>query len=405
MHLTDIISEAKVSILSHRLRYILTILGVVIGVMAVVIMIAVGETVDHHINNHFSDLGTNTIMVRAGAATRGNVHVGTVTTLTIDDAEYISALPGIQSITPAQMASAQLVYGNKNIHSVIIGAYPDYRDVLSTQIQYGRFIDDIDIRNHTLHAIIGPRAAEELGLPQNSVGYTLRIKNIPFTIIGVMRPRGDTALGSMDDMVIVPLGTLKRRINGDSFINSIPVIGIRLFPYADNDIVIEQIKTILRMRHRLRDNDADDFQIFDMRQIMESLNRITGNMKILIITVASVSLLVGAIGIMNMMLVAVVERRREIGIRRAVGACARHIAFQFLMESVFISSCGAVIGLILGIGITQFVGRIILGMYVPFSFIAIIVSGAIAITCGIASGIFPAMRAADLSPIDCMRRE
>ncbi len=405
MYLRDILSESCISITTNKLRTILTMLGVVIGICAVVIMIAAGQTVEHKIISHFSDLGTNTIMLRARATERGGIKSGHRMTLTTDDIAEIAKLPGVAAITPAQMGMVRLVHGNQNLYVAAVGAYPDYKSVLNIDTEYGDFFNMDDVQNSRSVAIIGPRALYELGMPENSTGKTIRINNMPFTIIGTTKTKGDTALGSQDDMIIIPLSTFKKRLVGDEFPNSVPVAGIRLTDNADNNLIIEQITSILRMRHKLRDSDPDDFQFFDMKQIMESLNSVVGNMQILIIAVAAISLIVGGIGIMNMMLASVTERTREIGIRKSIGACEKYIIIQFLTESVLISLTGGLIGLILGISIAHGVGRGILHFYVPFSIWPIVVSLFVSVCVGIFSGILPAIRASKLNPIDCMRHE
>ncbi len=405
MSINDILKESWLSISGNKIRSFLTVLGIIIGVMAVVIMVAVGETVQHQITDQFSSLGTNTIMIRAGAAQSAGVRTGNRQTLTIDDAQFIAKLPDVMAITPVQPGSAQVIYGNKNWGTSMMGVYPDYTTVQNIEIEYGTFFDMSAVRNASTYAVVGPETAEELGLPQNPVGEVIRIQNIPVTIIGVTKAKGDSAMGSQDDMVIVPITTLKKRLQGSRFPNSVNMIALKLYPESDNALAIEQITTLLRQRHRLKDDVVDDFQIMDMKQIMETMNTVTGYLKLLLIAIAAVSLLVGAIGIMNMMLVSVAERTREIGIRKAIGARERHIIIQFLAESIMISFLGSMIGLILGVGLAQGVGRGILGYNVPFSIWPVILSVSVAVIVGLSSGVMPAMKAAKLNPIDSLRYE
>ena len=405
MSINDILKESWLSISGNKIRSFLTVLGIIIGVMAVVIMVAVGETVQHQITDQFSSLGTNTIMIRAGAAQSAGVRTGNRQTLTIDDAQFIAKLPDVMAITPVQPGSAQVIYGNKNWGTSIMGVYPDYTTVQNIEIEYGTFFDMSAVRNASTYAVVGPETAEELGLPQNPVGEVIRIQNTPVTIIGVTKAKGDSAMGSQDDMVIVPITTLKKRLQGSRFPNSVNMIALKLYPESDNALAIEQITTLLRQRHRLKDDVVDDFQIMDMKQIMETMNTVTGYLKLLLIAIAAVSLLVGAIGIMNMMLVSVAERTREIGIRKAIGARERHIIIQFLAESIMISFLGSMIGLILGVGLAQGVGRGILGYNVPFSIWPVVLSVSVAVIVGLSSGVMPAMKAAKLNPIDSLRYE
>ena len=405
MTIGDILKESWISISGNKLRSFLTVLGIIIGVMAVVIMVAVGETVQKSITDQFSSLGTNTIVVRAGAARTGGVRTGNRQTLTITDGEQIKRLPDVMALTPAQMGSAQVIYGNKNWATMILGTYPDYATIQDIDVEYGTFFDMTAVKNAATYAVIGPDTAMELGLPENPVGEIIRIQNMPFVIVGVMRARGDSAFGSQDDMVIIPVTTLKKRLQGSKFPDAVTMIALKIFPDADNNVVIEQITSLLRQRHRIKDGDEDDFQITDMKQIMETMDTVTGYLKLLLIAIAAVSLLVGSIGIMNMMLTSVAERTREIGVRKAIGARERVIIIQFLSESVMISFIGSMIGLALGVGLSQGVGRFILHYNVPFSFWPVILSVGVAIVVGLASGVMPAIKAAKLNPIDSLRYE
>ena len=401
----DIAHESWLSISGNKMRSFLTVLGIVIGITAVVIMVAVGETVQQSINDQFSSLGTNTIVIRAGAARNRGVRTGNRQTLTITDTDQIKRLSDVMYITPAQMGSAQVIYGNKNWSTMILGAYPDYLSIQDIEMEYGTPFDMNAVKNAAAYAVIGPETAYELGLPENPVGEFIRIGHIPFVVVGVMKARGDSAFGSQDDMIIIPITTLKKRLQGSKFPDAVTMIALKIFPDANNNVVIEQITSLLRQRHRLKDIDEDDFQITDMKQIMETMDTVTGYLKLLLIAIAAVSLLVGSIGIMNMMLVSVAERTREIGVRKAIGARERVIIIQFLSESVMISFIGSMIGLVLGVGLSQGVGRFILHYDVPFSFWPVILSMTVAVVVGLASGVMPAIKAAKLNPIDSLRYE
>lgn len=405
MTFNDILKESWLSISGNKLRSFLTVLGIVIGVMAVVIMVAVGETVQQSITDQFSSLGTNTIVIRAGAAQTAGVRSGNKQTLTMDDAEYLARLPDVAAVTPMQNGSAQVVYGNKNWATSMVGAYPAYQIVQNVEMEYGTFFDANAVKNASTYAVIGPDTLEELGMPKNSVGQIIRVQNTPFVIIGVTKAKGDSMMGSQDDMIIIPVTTLKKRLQGSRFPQSVQSIMLKLYQDADNNIATSQITSILRQRHKLKDTDDDDFQITDMKQVMETMDTVTGYLKLLLVAIAAVSLLVGSIGIMNMMLVSVAERTREIGVRKAIGAREKSIIIQFLSESVLISFIGSMAGLILGVGLAQGVGRFILGYNVPFSIWPVVLSVSVAVVVGLASGVFPAIKAAKLNPIDSLRYE
>lgn len=405
MTLNDILKESWLSISGNKLRSFLTVLGIIIGVMAVVIMVAVGETVQQSITDQFSSLGTNTIVIRAGAARSGGVRMGNRQTLTLSDAEQIGKLPDVSAVTPAQTAGAQVIYGNQNWATSMVGVYPDYVTVQNIEMEYGTFFDQMAVKNASTYAVIGPTTAKELGMPENPVGEIIRIQNTPFVIIGVTNEKGDSAMGSQDDMVIIPITTLKKRLQGSRFPEAVSMIAMKLYQDADNAVVTDQVTSLLRQRHKIKDGDENDFQVTDMKQIMETMNTVTGYLKLLLVAIAAVSLLVGSIGIMNMMLVSVAERTREIGVRKAIGARERVIIIQFLSESVLISFIGSMFGLVIGVGLSQGVGRFILEYNVPFSIWPVILSVTVAIVVGLASGVMPAIKAAKLNPIDSLRYE
>lgn len=287
----------------------------------------------------------------------------------------------------------------------MIGAYPDYMTVQNIEMEYGVFFDQSAVRNGSTYAVIGPKTAEELEMPKNPVGEVIRIQNTPFVIIGMTKERGDSAMGSQDDMLIIPISTMKKRLQGSRFPDSVNMITLKVYADADNVLVTDQITTLLRDRHKLKDSDVDDFQIMDMKQVLETMNTVTGYMKLLLIAIAGVSLLVGSIGIMNMMLVSVAERTREIGIRKAIGAREKNIIIQFLSESILISFIGSMFGLIIGVGLSQGVGRFIMHYDVPFSAWPVVLSVSVAIVVGLSSGVMPAIKAAKLNPIDSLRYE
>ncbi|MDR2685166.1 MAG: ABC transporter permease [Rickettsiales bacterium] len=401
----DIFKESWISITGNKMRSFLTVLGIIIGVMAVVIMVAVGETVQKQIDDQFSSLGSNTIIIRPAMVQSAGVRSGNRRTLTIQDAEVIRRLPDIAAITPQDQSGAQVVFGNKNWSTTMSGVWPDWVAVQGAEIDKGTFFEMSAVRSALTQAVLGPKVVEELEMGKDPIGQVIRISGVPFVVSGVLKARGEGMGGNSDDTIVVPITTLKKRFGGRWFQDSVSAIALKVAAGGDNDVVIEQITDILRDRHKLKEGVADDFSIMNMKQIMETMNTVTGFMKMLLIAIASVSLLVGSIGIMNMMLVSVMERTREIGIRKAIGAKERHIMIQFLSESILISSIGSFTGLVLGVGLAQGIGRFVLGFPVPISLWSVILSVIVALAVGIVSGVFPAMKATKLNPIDSLRYE
>lgn len=405
MTFNDILKESWLSISGNKIRSFLTILGIIIGVLAVVVMVTVGETVQRQIDDQFSALGTNTIIIRAGAAQTGGVRTTSgMQTLKISDAEALGQLPEVEYASPTRQTGMQVIFGNRNWGTTVVGAYPAYQYIQNIEIEQGAFFDWSAVRNASTHAVIGPRVAKELEMGPSPVGQIIRVGNVPLVVIGLTKEKGE-GMGSSDDMIFVPITTLQKRISSWRFPDAVPTVMLKLRADADNNYATEQITMLLRERHKLKDDQRDDFQITDMKQVMETLNTIAGFMKMLLISIASVSLLVGSIGIMNMMLVSVAERTREIGIRKAIGAKESDIIVQFMSESILISFIGSMIGLVLGIGLSQLVVPSLMNYPATISMWAVALSVIVALVVGFASGVFPAIKAAKLNPIDSLRYE
>jgi len=405
MTFSDIFKESWLSISSNKIRSFLTVLGIIIGVMAVVIMMSVGDAVQKQITGQFAALGTNTIMIRAGAITQGGVRQGISQNLTIQGAEALGRLPDVEYITPLRMIGATVISGNRNWSTQLVGVHPSYQIIQNIEMEHGTFFDQSAVRNASTHIVVGPTVAKELEMGEDPVGQIVRINGVPLVVIGVTREQGGAGMMNSDDMVFVPLTTMQRRITSSRFPDSVPQVVLRLRDGADNALVVEQITQLLRERHRLKEDQRDDFTITDMKQIMETMNTVTGFLRLLLMAIASVSLLVGSIGIMNMMLVSVAERTREIGIRKAIGARESHITIQFLSESVMISFIGSMAGFLLGLILSQTVLPKVMDMSVPLSIWSVVLSIAVAVVVGIASGVMPARKAAKLNPIDSLRHE
>jgi len=404
MSFNDILKESWLSISGNKVRSFLTVLGIIIGVMAVVIMMSVGDAVQKQITDQFNALGTNTIIIRAGAAQSAGVRTsGFVQTLKIADVDALRMLPDVDQITPLRSAGGTILFGNKNWSTSAVGAYPAYQAIQNIEMGHGTFCDYSSVRNAATHVVLGPTVAKELDMGEDPVGQIVRMNGVPLVVVGVTREQGGMA--NADDTIFMPITTMQKRVMGSRFPESVPQIVLKLREGADNALAVEQITQMLRERHKLKEHDRDDFQITDMKQVMETMSTVTGFLKMLLMAIASVSLLVGSIGIMNMMLVSVAERTREIGIRKAIGARESHITTQFLSESVMISFIGSMVGFLLGLILSQTVLPAVMNMSVPLSVWSVVLSVAVAVVVGVASGVMPARKAAKLNPIDSLRHE
>lgn len=401
----SILKEAWISMSSQKLRSFLTTLGIIIGVSAVVMMVAAGKTVEQIIENSLSSIGTNLIVVLPGAANNSGVRMGlgSTPTLTRTDADAIAQLPHVEQVAPVVTGGAQIVSDTDNWSTGIIGTTNQYLTASNWDVDYGRSFTDSDIRSAENVALIGQTVAHELFNNRDPVGRVIRINNIPFQIIGLLSEKGQSLNGSdQDDIVVVPLTTARQRITGSVFPDNIDFIYITATDRQYLSGLVEDITQLLRARHRIRADQDDDFNVRNLTVILNTITTIARVLSILLATIASISLLVGSIGIMNMMLVSVTERTREIGLRKAIGAPDKSIMLQFLLETLMISFIGCFLGMLVGVGITQLAG-ILLHTNVSLSWWPIVLSFITALIVGISSGFFPALKATRLDPIKALR--
>ena len=392
----------------NKMRSALTMLGIIIGVGAVVAMIAVGSGAKQRIDEQIASMGSNLLMIESGSATSGGSHMGagTTPTLTVGDAKAIETeIPGVKNVSPMIRGVAQVVYGNQNWSTGIMGTSPEMIEIRGWTLSSGRPFTEQELDGATKVCVLGKTVADNLLGGIDPVGQIVRIQKIPFTVVGVLTPKGQTTWGQdQDDIVFVPLTTAQRQLFGQAFPGMVRNIAVQAWGPDEVKQVETQIKELLRQRHRIQPNQDDDFSVRDLTEMMSSREASANVMSLLLGSIASISLIVGGIGIMNIMLVSVTERTREIGIRIAVGAKSRDILLQFLIESLILSLMGGILGI--GIGM---VGTIILSSFtqwpILFSTTAILLAFLFSGSVGVFFGFYPARKASLLNPIDALRYE
>ena len=395
---------AWASLIANKMRSILTMLGIIIGVAAVIALVSIGNGVKQDIQNSISSLGSNLLMVMPGAPRTPGVRpsAGSMKSLKVSDYEAISKLDGVKAASPMTNGSYVVIYQNKNLTTSVSGVSYNYLDVNNWSMKSGRFLSEKNVQNRERVAVVGKTVVKNLFGDEDPVGAEIRVKNIPFRIIGVLNSKGSGAMGNdQDDMVIIPYTTAMERVEGVDYLRMIYVVGK---DESGIDRLQSDIENLLRVRHGIKDTNLDDFNIQNMNSIMETMEETTGTLTLFLGAVAAISLVVGGIGIMNIMLVSVTERTREIGVRKALGATYSVIVTQFLIEAVVISLMGGIIGIILGIGSSKLIGMAS-GMSTVISIPTIVMSFAFSMAIGLIFGIYPARKAAKLNPIDALHYE
>ena len=395
---------AWASLIANKMRSILTMLGIIIGVAAVIALVSIGNGVKQDIQNSISSLGSNLLMVMPGAPRTPGVRpsAGSMKSLKVSDYEAIAKLDGVKAASPMTNGSYVVIYQNKNWTTSVSGVSYNYLDVNNWSMKSGRFLSEKNVQNRERVAVVGKTVVKNLFGDEDPVGAEIRVKNIPFRIIGVLNSKGSGAMGNdQDDMVVIPYTTAMERVEGVDYLRMIYVVG-----KDENGIdrLQSDIENLLRVRHGIKDTNLDDFNIQNMNSIMETMEETTGTLTLFLGAVAAISLVVGGIGIMNIMLVSVTERTREIGVRKALGATYSVIVTQFLIEAVVISLMGGIIGIIIGIGSSKLIGMAS-GMSTVISVPTIVMSFAFSMAIGLIFGIYPARKAAKLNPIDALHYE
>jgi putative ABC transport system permease protein len=411
MNLSMVLMESLETLSSNKLRSGLTVLGIVIGVAAVIAMLAVGNGATASITGSINSVGTNLLFVFRGA--RNNPDVVNPRPITMSDANALLdpyAAPHVQAVAPVVQGNGIVEYGGTSKTTTIAGVTPPYKAVRNVTLLDGSFISDQDQLGRASVVVIGVDVADSLfGHRDGLIGETVRIQGQPFRIIGVLSPQGGSAFGSADNQVIVPLSTAQARLlhnNGGP--DTVDVVYIQATDYGSVPAASDEVSQILRTRHRTAIG-ADDFTVFTQESILSTVQSVTGVLTIFLGGIAAISLLVGGIGIMNIMLVSVTERTREIGLRKALGARKRDILFQFLVESSMLSLIGGIVGILFGWLIAFVVGKVAAATGNNFTPIvglnAIVLATMFSAAVGLFFGIYPANRAASLQPVEALRYE
>jgi putative ABC transport system permease protein len=390
---------------ANKLRSLLTMLGIIIGVGAVIATVSVGMGVRDKVQNSIAGLGSNLLIVMPGATSPSGVRLaaGSSTTLTNKDAQAIAReIPGVSLVAPTVSKQYQIVFGNKNWTTSIQGTTPEFLGVRNFNVESGGFFSTPDVETRARVAVLGKTVADNLFGDISPVGQTIRVNNAPFRVIGVLEGKGQSAGGmDQDDTVLIPLTTAQERIIGITYLHNISVQAID--GEAINQVQ-DDITELLRTRHRLPVNVPDNFTVRNLAAVMATAAETTGTITLLLGNIAAISLLVGGIGIMNIMLVSVTERTREIGIRKALGATYRTILLQFLIEAVVIGVTGGMLGIGLGMG-AAYVISMLAGWNTVISITAIVLAFGFSVMIGLVFGIYPARKAALMDPIEALRYE
>ncbi|MDO8569106.1 MAG: ABC transporter permease [Dehalococcoidales bacterium] len=404
------LSAAWTSVATHKLRSFLTVLGIVIGVAAVIVLMSVGKGTQARILANLSSLGSNLIYVQPGSTTQGGVRsgVGTASTLTLEDAQTIASdVASVSSVAPYSTSSMQVIAPNQNMNVRITGVTPDYQPVFNVQIADGYFFNDFQYELGANVALLGPNISATLFGEDNPVDQTIRVGNNTFQVIGVLQSKGASMMGSTDDAILIPLSTfhgmMSRQLTstGQHVVNT---VALKISDKSEITSVKQDITSLLIARHNIAAGADNDFTISSLDELSATISESMQSMTLLLGAIAGISLLVGGIGVMNIMLVSVMERRREIGIRKALGAKEREIWGQFLVDSALLTFTGGVIGVAIGWGGSYLVNRFAATPTVVTPDIVILAVG-VSVAIGLFFGFYPAWQGSKLNPIEALRAE
>lgn len=402
----ELIGESIGTLLNNKLRTSLAVLGIVIGIGSVIALISLGQASQQAIQSQIQSLGSNLLTVNPGALSQGGVRgaPGGVQTLTLEDAQAISSSPEVTTVSlvsPEVSKRVQLSTGKKNANVQVIGAVAAYQQVHKTTVEVGQFISDIDVASLAKVIVLGPQVVTDLFGEEDPIGQSVRIGATSLRVIGVTTAKGGTGFQNQDNLVYVPLSTTQKVLFGQSYLNSIALEAKSAEVMTDAQ---NEVGYLLLGRHKISDVSQADFSIFSQADILSTATQTTGVFTALLSGVAAISLLVGGIGIMNIMLVTVTERTREIGLRKALGAKKKTIITQFLIEAIILTSMGGACGILLGIGLS-YVFSLLMSSAFVLSFASIGLAFGVSMGIGVLFGWYPANKAANLQPIEALRYE
>lgn len=391
---------------NNKMRCFLTMLGIIIGVASVITMLAIGQGSKDSIKSQISEMGSNMIMIHPGNMQRGGVRQSSddMQTLRVEDYEALQSQTSyVDAISPSVNSAGQFINGNNNYPSSIYGVAPDYLDIRKVKVQDGEMFTEQDIRSAAKVCLLGKTVVDNLfGDGDSPIGKVIRFNKIPFTVIGTLEPKGSNSMGQdQDDVVLVPYTTVMKRILAIDYIQSLFCSALS---EDMTDRAIDEITEVLRTNHKLKDGEDDDFTIRSQQELSEMMNSTSDMMTVLLACIAGISLLVGGIGIMNIMYVSVTERTREIGLRMSIGARGRDILAQFLIEAIIISVTGGVLGVIIG-SLASWLVNLIAHWPVSIQIYSVILSFVVCTVTGVFFGWYPAKKAANLDPIEAIRYE
>lgn len=406
MNYSNLFRIAIRALIRNKMRAFLTMLGIVIGVASVIAMLAIGEGSKQNIRAEMSSMGTNMVMIMPNTQRRGGVSLGASSSMALKYSDVVALrneATAISSVSPEVRASGQVIYGNQNTQTTIYGVSEDYLSIKKLEIKSGRIFSTNETKSMSKVCLLGQTVVENLfGEGADPVGISIRIKNLPFQIIGVLKDKGESGMGQdQDDMILAPYTTVQRRLAAIDYINGIYASAVSEEKSA---VAISEVTEILRRTHKLRESAENDFRVMSQSELIETVSSITDILTYLLGAIAGISLLVGGIGIMNIMLVSVTERTREIGLRMSIGGRGTDILKQFLVESMLLSILGGALGIIFGYLIAILAGSI-MDSPIVVSTQSVVLAFAVCFVIGVFFGWYPARKAANLNPIDALRYE